>query len=50
MLRYLHAADLPHHPRLARTMFTDRAAQFSRRLGWDVTVNDTGEERDAYDA
>mgnify|MGYP002713022063 CR=1 FL=1 len=49
MLRYLYAADLPRRPRLARSMFTDRAAQFSRRLGWDVQVNDTGEERDEYD-
>lgn len=49
MLRYLHAADLRRHPRLARSMFTDRAAQFSYRLGWDVQVNDKGEERDEYD-
>ncbi len=50
MLRYLHAADLARHPRLARSMFTDRADQFSRRLGWDVSVSESGEERDAYDA
>lgn len=50
MLRYLHAADLARHPRLARSMFTDRADQFARRLGWDVSVSDSGEERDAYDA
>lgn len=50
MLRYLHTADLARHPRLARSMFTDRAEQFSRRLGWDVRVSDSGEERDDYDA
>jgi acyl homoserine lactone synthase len=50
MLRYLYANDLHRFPRLARSMFTDRAAQFSRRLGWDVTVDDAGEERDQYDA
>lgn len=50
MLRYLHACDLPRFPTLARSMFTDRAEQFSRRLGWEVTVNAAGEERDQYDA
>lgn len=50
MLRFLYARDLPRFPRLARTMFTDRAAQFAHRLGWDVTVTAQGEERDVYDA
>ncbi|MGH1368336.1 MAG: acyl-homoserine-lactone synthase [Maritimibacter sp.] len=50
MLRYLYAADLPRFPRLAHSMFADRAEQFSRRLKWQVTVNDAGEERDQYDA
>lgn len=50
MLRYIYAADLPRFPRLATSMFTDRAEQFSRRLGWDVNVNAAGEERDEYDA
>lgn len=49
MLRYLYADDLHHAPVLARTMFRDRATQFSDRLGWAVTVKD-GEERDDYDA
>ena len=49
MLRYLYATDLDRFPRLARSMFTDRAEQFSRRLGWEVRVNAVGEERDAYD-
>ena len=49
MLRYLYASQLEHHRRLADTMFRDRAAQFRDRLGWDVTVNAIGHERDAYD-
>lgn len=49
MLRYLYANDLHRVPRLAESMFTDRAAQFKTRLGWEVTVNDAGEERDQYD-
>lgn len=50
MLRYLYGNDLARFPLLAKTMFTDRAEQFSRRLGWEVTVNAAGEERDQYDA
>jgi len=50
MLRYLYGNDLHRFPRLAPTMFRDRAAQFSDRLGWDVDVNEAGEERDQYDA
>lgn len=50
MLRYLYAHDLVRFPRLARSMFTDRAEQFARRLKWDVTVTPEGEERDQYDA
>ncbi|MBV7377760.1 acyl-homoserine-lactone synthase [Maritimibacter dapengensis] len=50
MLRYLYASDLARFPRLAGSMFRDRADQFARRLGWDVDVNDAGEERDQYDA
>ena len=30
-------------------MFRDRAIQFRDRLGWDVSVDDTGAERDEYD-
>ncbi len=30
-------------------MFQDRAAQFKGRLGWDVTVDELGHERDCYD-
>jgi acyl homoserine lactone synthase len=49
MLRYLYADDLPTYPKLADTMFRDRADQFKTRLGWDVTVDAAGHERDEYD-
>lgn len=49
MLRYVYAADLKNYPKLARTMFRDRADQFKTRLGWDVSVDETGAERDQYD-
>ena len=49
MIRFLYGDSLPRHPDLARAMFRDRAAQFSERLGWAVTVDAAGEERDAYD-
>ncbi|UWQ04144.1 acyl-homoserine-lactone synthase [Aliiroseovarius crassostreae] len=49
MLRYIYANDLSRFPLLRDTMFRDRAEQFSKRLGWDVTVNEAGEERDQYD-
>ncbi len=50
MIRYLYGTDLSRHPRLARSMFRDRADQFHTRLGWAVSVDAAGEERDAYDA
>lgn len=50
MLRYIYAHDLHKHPKLARSMFQDRACQFRDRLGWPVHVNAEGEERDQYDA
>ncbi|MFY0647475.1 acyl-homoserine-lactone synthase [Sulfitobacter geojensis] len=50
MLRYLYADELHNHPRLAKSMFLDRADQFKKRLGWEVDVDAQGEERDAYDA
>lgn len=50
MLRYIYANELHRHPKLARTMFLDRADQFRTRLGWDVRVDINGEERDDYDA
>ena len=50
MLRFLTQDDLARDPALATSMFRHRAEQFHRRRGWDVAVNDQGEERDAYDA
>ncbi|MCB1339755.1 MAG: autoinducer synthase [Pseudooceanicola sp.] len=50
MLRYLYADQLHLFPRLAHSMFTDRADQFARRLEWPVNVDENGEERDHYDA
>lgn len=49
MLRYLYSKDLHAFPKLAGSMFRDRADQFQTRLGWDVTVDENGEERDHYD-
>ena len=49
MLRYLYGDQLCNHPKLADSMFRDRAAQFHDRLGWEVTVDDRGWERDEYD-
>ena len=50
MIRYLYADQLARQPQLQRAMFRDRACQFATRLGWDVTVDAAGEERDPYDA
>lgn len=50
MLRYIYGHDLSHHPRLADSMFRDRAAQFRDRLKWDVQIDHNGHERDEYDA
>ncbi|GHF64118.1 hypothetical protein GCM10017056_39140 [Seohaeicola zhoushanensis] len=50
MLRYLYADQFASHPRLAQSMFADRATQFAGRLGWPVTVDAKGEERDLYDS
>ncbi len=49
MLRYLYADDLGRLPRLADAMFLDRADQFRTRLGWAVSLDDRGRERDRYD-
>lgn len=49
MLRYIYADQLDAFPHLAHTMFCDRAEQFKTRLGWKVSVNPKGEERDLYD-
>ena len=50
MLRYLYADQLDRLPRLKDGMFRDRATQFSARLGWEVCVDDDGNEHDGYDA
>lgn len=49
MLRYIYANDLHKFPALAHSMFVDRADQFKTRLGWDVNIDSSGEERDEYD-
>lgn len=49
MLRYVYADDIHRFPRLADSMFRDRADQFATRLGWDVQVDERGHERDEYD-
>lgn len=49
MLRYLYADDLQQYPRLAESMFRDRAEQFRTRLNWEVTVHADGTECDHYD-
>jgi acyl homoserine lactone synthase len=49
MLRYLYADQLSTFPKLRDSMFQDRADQFKARLGWEVSVNAEGEERDEYD-
>jgi len=50
MLRYIYASQLDAYPELADSMFRDRTTQFRDRLGWDVTVDANGFERDDYDA
>lgn len=50
MLRYVYGDQLHLFPRLRDSMFRDRADQFATRLGWDVSVDDQGFERDQYDA
>jgi acyl homoserine lactone synthase len=50
MIYCLYADELKAYPLLARTMFKDRAIQFKDRLNWDVAVDESGFERDQYDA
>jgi N-acyl-L-homoserine lactone synthetase len=50
MLRYIYGSNLHDHRVLADTMFRDRGIQFRDRLGWDVSVDAIGYERDEYDA
>ncbi|SMX47351.1 acyl-homoserine-lactone synthase [Maliponia aquimaris] len=49
MIRYVYGTDLHKFPKLAETMFRDRADQFKTRLGWEVSVDADGHERDEYD-
>lgn len=49
MLRYIYGTDLHTFPALRDAMFRDRADQFKTRLGWEVSVDATGAERDRYD-
>ncbi len=49
MIRYIYGSDLHRFPTLAASMFRDRADQFKTRLGWEVEVDVSGEERDQYD-
>ncbi|MEM6940391.1 MAG: acyl-homoserine-lactone synthase [Pseudomonadota bacterium] len=49
MLRFIYADQLHRFPTLRDTMFRDRADQFKVRLGWDVTIDAEGYERDEYD-
>lgn len=49
MLRYVTVQELARLPKLRDTMFRDRAAQFSDRLGWAVSVDGQGFEQDQYD-
>lgn len=49
MIKYIYAEDLDLYPTLKKTMFLDRAEQFKVRHGWDVTVDESGYERDEYD-
>ena len=50
MLRYVYADQLHLFPKLADSMFRDRAEQFKTRLKWDVSVDARGHEKDQYDA
>lgn len=50
MIHFLYRDQLVSKPDLAHSMFFDRGVQFKTRLGWDVTVNASGEERDEYDS
>lgn len=49
MIRFIYADQLDAFPLLRDTMFRHRAIQFHDRLGWEVTVDERGFERDEYD-
>jgi acyl homoserine lactone synthase len=50
MIHYIYADQMKNFPKLADSMFRDRAAQFKHRLDWDVEVDENGWEVDQYDA
>ncbi|MBJ3764321.1 autoinducer synthase [Maribius pontilimi] len=50
MIRFLSSNQLKDFPKLKGSMFRDRADQFQRRLGWEVSVDSQGFEMDEYDA
>lgn len=50
MIRFVYADQLDAFPLLRDTMFRHRAIQFHDRLGWQVSVDRNGLERDRYDA
>lgn len=49
MIKVLSGKDLEKNQDLAQSMFKDRAKQFHDRLGWEVSVDHTGQEKDEYD-
>ena len=49
MLRYIYGRDLKQEAKLRASMHKDRADQFQRRLGWEVSVDANGWEIDEYD-
>jgi acyl homoserine lactone synthase len=49
MLRFLSSPELSGRPTLQNSMFKDRTTQFRDRLGWNVTVDAHGWERDEFD-
>ena len=49
MIRMFYEHQLTNHAETGRLMFQSRARLFRDRLGWDVTVDSDGCERDQYD-
>jgi len=49
MIYFKYGDELNGFNYLKHSMFKDRAEQFSTRLGWAVSVDSNGEERDEYD-
>ena len=43
MIHFLYRVQLTSKPDLAHSMFFNRGMQFKTRLGWDVTVNASGQ-------